>query len=408
MARLPGATSGPRRPALGRRLPPRAPHPAILAALAAAALAGRAGAQGLDPEERQLERDVEAGEEALNRLRDQASSVLEALAVAEEDVQSLRAAATQAEAEARACAARVQAAQKQESAAREGLIAQLDLLGPRLRARYRFGRAQRANLLLSAPNIGELLRRRRALELLLESDLKLLGGARRALDELSARTAQLQERRREHAQREAQAKERRERAQIHAAELAALHTSLLAEQGLREKALDELYQTQARLNALVNGLPPESVGSAVRFARRRGKLRYPAAGTIEVGFGQVLNPKFNTTTYQKGIDLRAPLGAEVVAVAPGKVVHAGLFRGYGSLVIVDHGGGYHSLYAHLGTMAKAVGEAVGEGDPLGTVGDTGSLKGAYLYFELREKGKPVDPRVWLGSPPAAASAEGKP
>jgi septal ring factor EnvC (AmiA/AmiB activator) len=77
------------------------------------------------------------------------------------------------------------------------------------------------------------------------------------------------------------------------------------------------------------------------------------------------------------------------------VVHAGWFKGYGNLVIVDHGGGYHSLVAHLAAMRTAQGEDVEAGSVLGTVGDSGSLKGAYLYFELREKGKPVDPAAWL-------------
>jgi septal ring factor EnvC (AmiA/AmiB activator) len=82
-------------------------------------------------------------------------------------------------------------------------------------------------------------------------------------------------------------------------------------------------------------------------------------------------------------------------VAPGRVVHAGWFKGYGNLIIVDHGGGYHTLVAHLATMRTAMGEDVEAGEVLGTVGDSGSLKGPYLYFELREKGKPVDPRPWL-------------
>ena len=64
--------------------------------------------------------------------------------------------------------------------------------------------------------------------------------------------------------------------------------------------------------------------------------------------------------------------------------------------IVDHGDGYHSLVAHLATMRTATGEAVDPGDVIGTVGDTGSLKGPYLYFEIREKGRPIDPREWLG------------
>jgi septal ring factor EnvC (AmiA/AmiB activator) len=90
-----------------------------------------------------------------------------------------------------------------------------------------------------------------------------------------------------------------------------------------------------------------------------------------------------------------PAGALVHAVAPGRVVHAGWFKGYGNLVIVDHGGGYHTLVAHLASMRTAMGEDVEAGAVLGTVGDSASLKGPYLYFELRERGKPVDPRPWL-------------
>jgi septal ring factor EnvC (AmiA/AmiB activator) len=109
----------------------------------------------------------------------------------------------------------------------------------------------------------------------------------------------------------------------------------------------------------------------------------------------VVNPKFNTVTVQHGLDVEAPAGAPVVAVAAGRVVHAGWFKGYGNLLIVDHGEGYHTLVAHLATMQTAMGEDVAAGDVLGTVGDSGSLKGPYLYFELREKGRPVDPRPWL-------------
>jgi septal ring factor EnvC (AmiA/AmiB activator) len=369
----------------------------LLAALALAALAS-AQTQPAPPE-RPSGRDLQEHEEALARLRDEATSVLDALSEAEGEAQVLEEAAATAEAEARLTAARVAVAQKEEAAAREGLVAQLDLLGPRLRARYRLGRLQRANLLMSARSLGEIVRRKRALEVLLEGDLRLLGSARAALQELEARSAQLDQSRRELSQRNAAAQERRARALRRRDELASMHQALLREQGLREKTIDELYQMQAQLTALVNGLPADDGAKAVRFARRRGKLPFPAAGTLEVGFGKVLNPKFNTVTFQKGIDVRAASGSEVVAVAPGKVVHAGAFRGYGNLVVVDHGDGYHSLYAHLGSMLRAVGDSVEEGRALGTVGDTGSLKGAYLYFELRERGKPVDPKGWLRAPP---------
>jgi murein hydrolase activator len=82
-------------------------------------------------------------------------------------------------------------------------------------------------------------------------------------------------------------------------------------------------------------------------------------------------------------------------VADGKVVFSGWLRGYGNLIIVDHGDGYHTVVAHLGELERKVGEEVHGGDALGPLGDTGSLKGPYVYFELRHRGVAVDPQVWL-------------
>jgi len=92
-------------------------------------------------------------------------------------------------------------------------------------------------------------------------------------------------------------------------------------------------------------------------------------------------------------------------------VHAGWFHGYGNLIIIDHGDGYFSLMAHLGTLARAKDDEVRRGDVVGTVGDSGSLKGTYLYFELRQGQKPLDPQRWLSRlrrsrppPPTGAQA----
>ncbi|MBI5545332.1 MAG: peptidoglycan DD-metalloendopeptidase family protein [Deltaproteobacteria bacterium] len=363
-------------------------------------LPGFSLAQSPSPE--QIAREVRVSEEALARLREKAISVLDELQAAEDEVRALEEVAQKAEAETRVSSGRVAAAQREEDVAREALIAQLDELAPRLRARYELGKQRRANLLLSARSIGEMLWRQRALDRILEGDLELVGLARSAVGKLQERRARLEAVKHEHAQRAQSAAEKRARARKRKEEISLLHDSLMEQQDLKEKTLKELYRVQSELSRYVRGLPQreeEARPSRTGFSRRKGKMPFPTKGLIEVGFGKVLNPKFNTVTFQKGLDLRAPEGAEVTAVAPGKVVHAGPFRGYGNLIIVDHGEGYHSLYAHLGSLAKAVGEEVEEGAQLGTVGDTGSLKGSYLYFEIRESGKPVDPKSWLGAPP---------
>jgi len=345
----------------------------------------------------QVARQVRAQEAELAKLRERATSVLDSLQRAEDEVRALQDAAAQAEAAAREAGARVVVAQGEEAAAQEALLAQLDLLSPRLRLRQELGKQRRANLLVRASSLAELLRRQRALDEVLQGDLELMGQARKAWEELKARRATLEQVKADEAHRAQEAAAQRAKANRRRSELAALHGSLMEQQDLKEKTLQELLKVQAELSRYVRQLPQGVAGKA-SFARVKGKMPYPVKGTLEVAFGKVINPKFNTVTFQKGLDLRASEGTEVTAVAAGKVVHSGPFRGYGNLVIVDHGEGYHTLYAHLGSLARSVGDEVEAGQPLGTVGDTGSLKGAYLYFEVRENGQPVDPKEWLGTP----------
>src|SRR5205807_1807805 len=143
-------------------------------------------------------------------------------------------------------------------------------------------------------------------------------------------------------------------------------------------------------------------------AKLRGKLLFPVeSGSIETRFGRAVDERFNTVTVQRGIDVRCEAGTRVRAIHAGRVVHSGWFHGYGNLLIVDHGDGYFALMAHLGTLARATGDEVRQGDVVGTVGDSGSLKGPYLYFELRQGQTPLDPELWLARPrrrPPAATA----
>jgi septal ring factor EnvC (AmiA/AmiB activator) len=344
-----------------------------------------------------VRRELRENEEALGRLRSRASSVLDEMAAAEAAVRSLEERAAQAEAEARTARARAQAAEGEEQAQRQSFLSLAEQLAPRLRARYALSRQRKLSLLLSAESVSDLLRRWHAFQALVASDLALFRKAQDELTRLEARRQALEESRREQARWAQAAQESRGQAELRRESLAQLHATLLGEQGLRERMFAELQRTQAHLSNMVAEL--KSDARAAGLSRRRGKLPFPARGPIEVGFGKVLNPKFNTVIFQNGVDLRAPLGAEVRTVASGTVVHAGPFRGYGNLLVIDHGGGYHTLYAHLREMRRSAGERVEEGETIATVGDTGSLKGPYLYFEIREDGKPVDPVAWLGAPP---------
>ena len=153
-------------------------------------------------------------------------------------------------------------------------------------------------------------------------------------------------------------------------------------------------QTTPSSAAAAKGSPLQALATA-NFSRARGRLAWPADGPVRIAFGQRVELAFGTVTAHNGWDIAAPADAPVQALATGTVAYAGWLRGYGQLVIVDHGENYHSIAAHLGSVDVHVGETVTPGQSLGRVGDTGSLRGTVLYFELRHRGVPLDPRLWL-------------
>jgi septal ring factor EnvC (AmiA/AmiB activator) len=119
------------------------------------------------------------------------------------------------------------------------------------------------------------------------------------------------------------------------------------------------------------------------------------AGKIISRFGVKQSGDYKSFTFQSGIDIRGEQGDPVRSVFKGNVVYAEWLKGYGNMVIIDHGENYYTLYAHLQEMFRKKGDTVDTGEVIATMGDTGSLKGVRLHFELRHHGKPVNPLEWL-------------
>ena len=159
--------------------------------------------------------------------------------------------------------------------------------------------------------------------------------------------------------------------------------------------MEELAQAEARLQQLLSG--PRGGEVAVPLGAFRGSLPWPVEGRVRAGFGRRKHPRFDTYTVHNGIEIEAPPDAEVRAVHEGRVVFADRFRGYGLMVVVDHGAKHHSLYAHLAEIAVAPGQKVAAGTSWARP-DPGASTGPGVYFEMRYQGRPEDPLDWLHRP----------
>ncbi|MFT3710406.1 MAG: peptidoglycan DD-metalloendopeptidase family protein [Archangium sp.] len=284
-------------------------------------------------------------------------------------------------------------ARKSAEAGQQELVTQQRQLAPRLFPLYRLSRQNSLDALLSASDFATLIKRRRAFQTIVAADARAVEELATMADWQTLQTHRL-ERLESTGQRYLKAL-RTEQAvsQARLGRFKDLLASVGAEQNRMSRVIAELEQTEKELTGMVTDM--QSTVTTSEFRARKGQLPFPTKGVVEVGFGKVVNPRFNTVTVQKGIDIRAAEGANVTAVAAGTVVFSGWLKGYGNLVILDHGNNYHSLYAHLANSQVEIGNEVEETETLGQVGDTGSLKGSYLYFEIRKSGQAVDPLPWL-------------
>lgn len=181
------------------------------------------------------------------------------------------------------------------------------------------------------------------------------------------------------------------------ADRAALLQVLAGQQKAQERRVSELRRDERALLDLIESLRdifadiPDQLDGAQPFAQRRGQLAAPVPGRVLTGFAGTLPDGRRS----EGWLLEAASGETVRAVAPGRVAFSDWMKGYGLLLIVDHGEGFLSLYAHNDGLLRDVGDWVKANEPLAQAGSSGGQGRSALYFELRRQGQPLDPRAWV-------------
>jgi septal ring factor EnvC (AmiA/AmiB activator) len=358
------------------------------------------GAADTSRELESLRRAIEERRERVAEYERRERGLFDAIQSIDEAAAALSAELDRARREAEAARARLREL--------EATLADLELrlartqraLASRAVALYKTGELGPVRMIFASGSLRDRLQRVQTLRRLVRHDQKLVN---RFHDEAAALQRARHEAAKVAAQRDDAAQRYRARSADLKEERSGKRQLLRAVRGNRARERAVLNELEAAAHALEETLgllreSPRRRGAGkggTPFSSLQGQLEAPVVGPLLRGFGRVEDEEFRTQTFRKGVDFEVEIGEPVYAVAGGEVRFADWFRGYGKLVILDHGEDYFTVAGHLDAIEVEIGDGVRGGDRIGRAGETGSLSGPRLYFEIRQGSRALDPADWL-------------
>lgn len=344
---------------------------------------------------REIERRISQKEKEIQAVSQKQDAVAQDLESLDRRISQTKNELQKLMAEAEETGARIHMLEQEAEKVRADIRKKKEYSGRRITALYKLYRLGGMNLLASADSVHDVFSRKAAIERVLAHDEKVLtemAAKRRRLSEVLDR---LNEKRKENRKTARSYEEkiselagmRQERKQV----LAALEKR----RSDREQTLAYLRDAARRLDETIKGLEKRSPEAGTDFNEHQGLLKMPVQGKIISEFGRHVSSDSGVASYRNGIEIRSEYGEPVRAVFCGQTVFADWVKGFGRVLIVSHGDGYHTVYARVQDMFSSKGDEVDTGEVIATVGDSGSRSGPCLYFEVRHNGNPVDPIDWL-------------
>ena len=273
---------------------------------------------------------------------------------------------------------------------------QKQVLKKRLRSIFKEGNMFAVKVLFSAENFNDLLQRIKFMERVTAYDSSLFEKYDEQLRQLENERNVLVKARGKIEKLEKDTLKKKDEIKSEKNEKSAFLQKLKKEKNLSIQVKNELLEASNNLNNLILKLEEKlEAGQGLNFEDKKGRLKLPVKGKFLNKFGKKRDKQFDSFIVYNGVDIKVKKGTPVRSVFSGKVLFASELEGYGNLIILGHGQNYHSLYGHLDEIITKVGRKVLAGQIIGRSGDTGSLVGETLYFELRHKGKPIEPTRWF-------------
>lgn len=342
-----------------------------------------------------IQKELQTQKERLERVKKKEHSVLEDLDSINKRLDSIEAELRKYQRRLRQTGSEIKKVEDEIAVNKGELDKQKGWMRRKLRIMQRYGQGGEMLFLLAASeDIADLMRRWKYLE-------RIAMYERSAIERYSDNLRRLDEKEKQLRGLRASLERDGERIKITETSLAekkrdkdALLASIRGEREAHEKMLRELQDASKRLLDTLRKLEEKDTYEAKGFSALKGRLPWPVNGKVVIPYGSHNDPRFNTPVFRNGIYIETR-DDSVKAVSRGKVVFADWFKGYGNLLIINHGEGYHTLYANLAETFLKVGDIIKINETVGRVGESGVFNAPSLYFELRYKGKPLDPAQWL-------------
>jgi len=282
------------------------------------------------------------------------------------------------------------------------LARQQDLFERRVVGMYKKDDVSYFDVLLGSNGWEDLVSRIELVRTVADADNDLVGDLLALRDQVAEQKRQLTASEAELAGAEADLATQNDRLAVLRATEAAKQQSLAAARAAKNGVLQQVATNRRQWEAQEDQLQAESnqlaaviAGSSGGGGRGTGQLIWPVSGSVTSGFGWRIHPIFGVKMFHSGIDIAAGYGAAIQAADGGTTIYSGWMEGYGNVVVIDHGKGLSTLYAHMSATGVGNGVGVSRGQTIGNVGATGYATGPHLHFEVRLNGNPVDPLGYL-------------
>ena len=349
-------------------------------------------------------RQLEAAKSGLAAITRKEKGVLDAFNEAEEALDRVRQQVRETESELGTLNARIDDIRRRSAELEKKIRAGEAYAAKRLVALYKLNWLGRIQLLATAESFFDFINRKASLERILGQDEALLNALNDNKMTLETLLTQLNASKAEKRSLELTLKERAGKLSLRQGKRKTLLKAIRSEKALELAALRSLQEAARALETTLRHITPAagSVGAQTAaqtreqpFIDTKGLLRWPVKGKIISFFGPYRDQKYAVTNFQSGINIQAERGEPIRAVSHGYAIYASWFKGFGNMMILDHGDHYYTVYAHLEEVFKVKGDRVEKDEVIATVGDSGSMMGPALHFEVRHHGTPVDPLMWI-------------